>query len=47
MTQKTSTKFGIYGGQFTPETLMSAIEEFATGDLGAEKDDSIVTRFEA
>ena len=47
MTQKTSTKFGICGGQFIPEILMPAIEELATGDLGAGEDDSVVTRFEA
>jgi tryptophan synthase beta subunit len=47
MTQKTSTKFGIYGSQFVPESLVPAIEEFATGDLGAGKDDSVVIRFEA
>ncbi len=41
------TKFGICGGQFVPESLMPAIEEFATGDLGAGKDDSVVMRFEA
>lgn len=47
MTQKTTTKFGICGGKFVPETLMPVIEEFATGDLGAGKDDSVVMRFEA
>ena len=26
----TKTKFGIYGGQFIPETLMPAIEELTT-----------------
>ena len=31
MTQKTSTKFGIYGGQFIPEILMPAIEELTAG----------------
>ncbi len=31
MTQKTTTKFGIYGGQFIPETLMPAIEELTAG----------------
>ncbi|MEA1866182.1 MAG: tryptophan synthase subunit beta [Euryarchaeota archaeon] len=31
MTQKTNTKFGIYGGQFIPETLMPAIEELTAG----------------
>ncbi|MEA1945647.1 MAG: tryptophan synthase subunit beta [Euryarchaeota archaeon] len=31
MTPKTSTKFGIYGGQFIPETLMPAIEELTAG----------------
>ena len=41
------TKFGIYGGQFIPETLMPAIEEFATRGLGAGKDDSVVIRSEA
>ena len=41
------TKFGIYGGQFIPETLMSAIEEFAAEDLGAGKGNSVVIRFEA
>ena len=41
------TKFGIYGGQFVLETLIPAIEEFATGDLGAWKGNSVVTRFEA
>jgi tryptophan synthase beta subunit len=41
------TKFGIYGGQFIPETLMPAIEEIATGDSGAGNDNSIVMRFEA
>ena len=41
------TKFGIYGGQFVSETLMSAIEEFATGDPGVGKVNSVVIRFEA
>jgi len=41
------TKFGIYGGQFIPETMMPAIEELATGDSGAGKDDSVVIRSEA
>jgi tryptophan synthase beta subunit len=41
------TKFEIYGGQFVPETLIPAIEEFATGDSGAGKDDSVVIRSEA
>ncbi len=45
MTQRTI--FGIYGGQFIPETLMPAIEEFAAGDLGAGKGNSVVIRFEA
>jgi len=31
MTQKTTTKFGIYGGQFVPEILMPAIEELTAG----------------
>jgi len=31
MTPKTNTKFGIYGGQFIPETLMPAIEELTAG----------------
>ena len=31
MTPKTTTKFGIYGGQFIPETLMPAIEELTAG----------------
>lgn len=31
MTPKTTTKFGIYGGQFVPETLMPAIEELTAG----------------
>ncbi|KAB3544732.1 MAG: tryptophan synthase subunit beta [ANME-2 cluster archaeon] len=31
MTQKTTTKFGIYGGQFIPEILMPAIEELTAG----------------
>ena len=35
------TKFGIYGGQFIPEILMPAIEEF-----GAGKGNFVVTRFE-
>ena len=47
MTQKTSTKFGIYGRQFVPESLMPAIKEFATRDSGAGKDDSVVIRSEA
>jgi tryptophan synthase beta subunit len=47
MTQKTTAKFGIYGGQFIPETLMPAIEEFATTDLGAGNGNSVVMRFEA
>ena len=40
------TKFGICGGQFVPETLMSAIEEFATGDPGVGKGNFAVIRFE-
>ena len=47
MTQKTSTKFGIYGGQFIPETLMPAVEEFIAGDSDASNGNSVVTRFEA
>jgi len=31
MTPETSTKFGIYGGQFIPETLMPAIDELTAG----------------
>ena len=31
MISKTSTKLGIYGGQFIPETLMPAIEELTAG----------------
>jgi len=31
MTPETSTKFGRYGGQFIPETLMPAIEELIVG----------------
>ncbi|MHC1599915.1 MAG: hypothetical protein ACXQS5_03730 [Candidatus Methanospirareceae archaeon] len=41
------TKFGIYGGQFIPETPVPAIEEFATGDSGVGKGNFVVTRFEA
>ena len=47
MTQKTSTKFRIYGGQFIHETLMPAIEELATRDPGAGNGNSVVMRFEA
>jgi len=38
MTQKTTTKFGIYGGQFVPEILMPAIEEFATRGFGCREE---------
>ena len=31
MISKTSTKLGIYGGQFIPEILMPAIEELTAG----------------
>jgi len=40
------TKFGIYGGQFIPETLMSAIEELTAGHKCCE-DSFAVKRFEA
>ena len=46
MTQKTSTKFGIYGGQFIPEILMPAIEELTTEDSGVGKGNFVITRFE-
>jgi tryptophan synthase beta subunit len=41
------TKFGMCGGQFVLETLIPAIEEFATGDLGAGKGNPVVMRFGA
>ena len=47
MTRKTSTKFGIYGGQFVPESLIPTIEEFATRDSGVGKGNFAVIRFEA
>ena len=47
MTQKTTTKFGIHGGQFIHEILMPAIEELTNGDSGVGKDNSVVIRFEA
>jgi len=47
MTQKTTTKFGIYGGQFVPESLIPTIEEFAIGAPGAGNGNSVVRGFEA
>jgi len=41
------TKFRIYGRQFVLETLILAIEEFATGDSGVGKGNFVVTRFES
>ncbi len=48
MTPKTTTKtkFGIYGGQFVLETLMSAIEMLTAGH-GCCEDNVIVKWFEA
>ena len=41
------TKFRICGGQFIHEILMPAIEELATGGLGAGNGNSVMTGFEA
>jgi tryptophan synthase beta subunit len=46
MTAINKTKFGIYGGQFIPATLMSAIEELTAGDRYRE-DNFVVEWFEA
>ena len=45
MTAINKTKFGIYGGQFIPETLMSAIEKL-TAEHECCEDDFVVKRFE-
>jgi tryptophan synthase beta subunit len=46
MTAINKTRFGIYGGQFIPETLMPAIEKLNTGH-GCCEDDFAVKWFEA
>ena len=46
MTPETTSKFGIYGGQFIPETLMPAIEELTAG-RGCCEDNFVVKWFEA
>jgi tryptophan synthase beta subunit len=45
MPPETTTKFGICGGQFTPDILMSAIEELIAG-RGCCVDEFVVKRFE-
>ena len=45
MTPETTTKFGIYSGQFVPETLMLAIGDLTAGH-GCCEDNLVVNWFE-
>ena len=45
MTPETTTKFGMCGGQFVPETQMPAIEELTAGH-GCCEDNLVVNWFE-
>jgi tryptophan synthase beta chain len=42
----TATRFGIYGGQYVPETLMPALEELESAFAAAQADPAFVAEFE-
>src|SRR5688572_21500859 len=43
----TATRFGVYGGQYVPETLMPALEELETAFTTAQEDPAFIAEFEA
>ena len=43
----TATRFGVYGGQYVPETLMPALEELETAFTTAREDPAFIAEFEA
>ena len=43
----TATRFGAYGGQYVPETLMPALEELETAFATAQGDPAFIAEFEA
>ena len=42
----TATRFGVYGGQYVPETLMPALEELESAFAAAQADPAFVAEFE-
>ena len=42
----TATRFGVYGGQYVPETLMPALEELEAAFTSAQADPAFVAEFE-
>jgi tryptophan synthase beta chain len=42
----TATRFGVYGGQYVPETLMPALEELEAAFASAQADPAFVAEFE-
>ncbi|HEX6943247.1 MAG TPA: tryptophan synthase subunit beta [Gemmatimonadaceae bacterium] len=42
----TATRFGVYGGQYVPETLMPALEELEAAFASAQADPTFVAEFE-
>jgi tryptophan synthase beta chain len=43
----TATRFGVYGGQYVPETLMPALEELDAAFIAAQADPEFTREFEA
>ena len=43
----TATRFGVYGGQYVPETLMPALEELEVAFAAAQADDAFTAEFNA
>jgi tryptophan synthase beta chain len=42
----TATRFGVYGGQYVPETLMPALEELESAFVAAQADPAFTSEFE-
>ena len=42
----TATRFGIYGGQYVPETLMPALEELEAAFVAAQADPAFRSEFD-